>query len=486
MPETPRVLFATSEIFPFSKTGGLGDVMGALPLVLHSEELPCAVATPLYGRFKRGAVDMHLAYSDCLVGYPWPPITADVHQAAINALPVYLISRAEYFDRRFYYNDHKGDYFDNCERFIFFCRAVLALAKRLGEAPAIIHAHDWQTGLLPAYLHYLRLSDPFWRNTKSVFTIHNMAFQGRFASRLFHESGLPPQAWTPDGVEYWGDLNLLKSGIAFADKVITVSPSYAREILEPAHGFGLDGLLARRAAEGDLHGILNGADYSVWDPTQDSFLPETYRVGHMQGKSRCKQALIEEFDLDKNLAHRPVLSFINRLMDQKGIDLLLDIIPEIVKLDVGLVVHGEGDLSYEARLLELADKYPGRVAAKLNYSEYMAHRVQAGSDMFLMPSRYEPCGLSQIYALRYGTLPIVTAVGGLKDTVVPYPLEEATGFSFEGPTPEALLETIGLAVALWENDPKAWMTIRERAMRKNFSWTKSSEKYLELYRQLGL
>ncbi|ABM28019.1 glycogen synthase GlgA [Nitratidesulfovibrio vulgaris] len=479
-----QVVFATSEMYPFSKSGGLGDVLGALPLALHRMGVPTAVVTPFYGRLRTADYPIRLTVSDCHVGYPWAPITCDVFEADYHGMPVYFIHRGEYFDRRYYYNDHKGDYFDNCERFVFFCRALLALMRRLGQPPAVLHAHDWQTALVPAFLYFLRQGDPFWQDTRSVLTIHNLAFQGRFASRLFETSGLPPQAWSVDGAEFWGDFNLLKAGIAYADKVTTVSPSYAREILGPAYGSGLDGILRKRAHA--LHGILNGADYDIWSPGNDRFLPCRYTPTDLAGKAQCKRALIEELGLDPHLARRPILGFIGRLRGQKGIDLLLDILPRLMESDVGVIILGEGNLTHEARALELMEAYRGRVCTIVSYTEDLAHRIQAGSDIFLMPSRYEPCGLTQMYALRYGTPPVATAVGGLRDTIVPWPSPESTGFTFGRCESAAFLRAILDAVHLWTTAPGDWQGMVRRAMAQAFTWERAGRAYLDLYAQLGV
>ncbi len=478
------VFFATSEVYPFSKSGGLGDVMGALPLAMQQSGQPAAVISPFYGRVSTGNYQIRLTISDLPVGYPWAPITADIYEADYHGVPLYFIARGEYFDRRFYYNDHKGDYFDNAERFIFFCRAAIALMERLGEPPAVVHAHDWQTALLPAYIHFLRPFHPFWRQTATMFTIHNLAFQGRFSSRLFDSCGLPPEAWNMDGVEYYGDFNLLKSGIAYADAVTTVSPSYAREILTEKFGCGLDGMLRKR--ELHLYGVLNGADYVVWDPASDPFLPANYSLDNIAGKRICKKKLIEELGLLPRLEKRPLLGFIGRLRGQKGIDLLNSIIPELMEMDVGVVVLGEGNPVHEARILELMENYQGRVAAVVGYTEDLAHRMQAGSDIFLMPSRYEPCGLTQMYALRYGTPPVATAVGGLRDTIEPWPGEQATGFIFGDSSPKDFLQAIKEAVFLWTESPEAWRAMTYRAMRQAFTWTKSCAEYSEIYRKIRL
>ncbi len=479
-----RVYFATSEAYPFSKSGGLGDVMGALPVAMHRQGVPCSVITPFYGRLSTGNYHIRLAISDLPVGYPWGPITADVYETTYHGVPFYFIHRGEYFDRRYYYNEYKGDYFDNAERFIFFCRAAAALMERLGEAPGVVHAHDWQTALLPAYIHFMREKNPFWAETGTMLTIHNLAFQGRFSSRLFASCGLPPEAWNMDGVEFHGDMNMLKAGIAYADAVTTVSPSYAREILTEKFGCNLDGILRKR--EPYLHGILNGADYDVWDPAEDRYLPAPYSADALEGKAVCKETLIADLGLDPAMAKRPLLGFVGRLRGQKGIDLLNEIIPQLMKMNVGVIVLGEGKMEHEARVLQLMENYRGRLCAVVGYTEDLAHRMQAGSDIFLMPSRYEPCGLTQMYALRYGTPPVATAVGGLRDTIVPWPSEQATGFIFTNSAPEEFLAAIQEAVTLWDNDPKAWKAMVVRAMGQAFTWERSSKEYAEVYRKIRL
>lgn len=475
------IVFLTSEIYPFSKSGGLADVMGILPLTLSRMGLRVAVITPFYGRISTGQYPVHLVHENCPVGYPWFDTTADIFRADYQGLPVYFIERGEYFDRRYYYCTYKGDYFDNCERFIFFCRAALAAIRHMGLGARIVHAQDWHAALAMAYLAFWRRSDPFWAGIRTVMSIHNLAFQGRFSYRLFEESGLPLEAWNMEGVEFYNSFNLLKAGIAYADKITTVSPSYAQEIMTPDFGCGLEGILERR--ENDLVGILNGADYSIWSPDQDPFLEQTYSVDNPQGKIECKCSLINTLDLDPFLMTRPILGFIGRLRVQKGIDIVLDIIPELMKLDVGLVVLGEGRADFEERLMAIVEDYPGRIAGIIGYTEEMSHVIQGGSDIFLMPSRYEPCGLTQMYSLSYGTPPVATAVGGLRDTIISYPHPQANGFIFETPTAQALLDSVRQAVTLWE-DREAWAKIQRNAMLANFSWENSAQKYIELYQSL--
>ena len=482
MDPKPDICFVASEMYPFSKTGGLADVIGVLPLTLHKMGHKVCVITPLYGRIATSEFSPHLVYEDINVGYPWPETSADVFRASYYGLPVYFIDRGEYFDRRYYYNTHKGDYFDNCERFIFFCRAALALMKKMGTPPRIVHSHDWHAALVNSYIYYNKRHDPFWEDVSSIFTIHNLAFQGRFSVRLFWDSGLPYEAWNVNGVEYYDSFNLLKGGIAHADLVTTVSPSYALEILTPEFGSGLEGILRKRSA--DLMGILNGADYSVWDPARDKYLEENYSAHDLQGKIVCKKDMIESLGLAPRLMDRPVLGFIGRLRSQKGIDLLLDIIPDLVEKDVGVVVLGEGDALYEAELLNLRELYPRHISGVVGYTEEMAHKIQAGADIFLMPSRYEPCGLTQMYSLRYGTPPVATAVGGLKDTIVPFPDEKSTGFIFENPTSSELLQTLENALVLFE-DKEKWAKLQVRGMEVSFSWKRSAAVYVNAYQTLG-
>lgn len=482
-----QVVFVASEMYPFSKSGGLGDVMGALPPTLARMGVPTAVITPFYGRLRTGESQLKLTMENCPVGYPWAPITVDVFETTYKGVTVYFLHRGEYFDRRHYYNDHKGDYFDNAERFIYFCRAAFAFMRAQGErteeAPAVVHVHDWQTALLPALIHFARETDPFWAATKSLITIHNIAFQGRYSSRLFDGCGLPPEAWHMDGAEYYGDFNLLKTGIAYADLVSTVSPSYAREILTERFGFGLDGILRHR--EHELAGILNGTDYGIWDPRTDRYITERFSRQSIMGKATCKRSLIKELGLSPHLEDKPLLGFIGRLRGQKGIDLLIDILPQLMERDLGVIVLGEGNPRFEHTLLQMMEQYKGRLHAAVTYTEDLAHRIQAGSDCFLMPSRYEPCGLTQMYALRYGTPPIATAAGGLRDSIIPYPHPKSTGFMFPNSDKEAFLATILQAVDLWENDPEAWQDLVRRAMSQAFTWDRSARQYVELYRQLG-
>ena len=475
------ILFATSEIYPFSKSGGLGDVAGVLPLALDQQGRDVAVMTPLYGRVDAMGHSLRLLKENCLVGYPWPEVTADIYVADYHGVSVYFVDRPEYFDRRQFYCTYHGEYFDNCERFIFFCRAVMAWSKWLDTRPTVLHCNDWHTSLIPAYLHEARQTDSFWSETGSVLTIHNLAFQGQYSARLFWESGLSSSAWSMEGAEYYGSFNMLKTGIAYADKVTTVSPSYAGEIMTPEFGYGLEGILSKRAE--DVVGILNGVDYSIWDPRADPFLRAHYGPYDLEGKQLCKEDLLERMGLHSRYANRPILGFIGRMRWQKGVDLILDILPELVEMDLALVFLGEGALETETHLTNLSEQHPGQLAVSIGYTEELSHQIMAGADLFLMPSRYEPCGLTQLYGLRYGTLPVTSNVGGLRDTVVPWPEPGCTGFKFERFHPEEFAATVRAAVDLWA-DPRGWAAVRERAMLRDFSWEQSAREYDNLYRGL--
>ena len=347
----------------------------------------------------------------------------------------------------------------------------------------VIHCHDWQTGLVPAYRSTLFRSDPFFTSTSTLFTIHNIGYQGIFPREKLSVCGLPPETFHPEGMEYWGSISLLKAGLVYSDALTTVSPTYSREIRTPEFGLGMEGILQKRSSV--LHGILNGADDSVWNPATDSYLSSRYDVDHPEEKIVNKAALLREAGLDPSLLERPVLGMTARLSHQKGCDLLLGVLDALEALKVGIVILGEGDPVYEGALREAAEKYAGTMTVTIGFDEALAHRIIAGADIFLVPSLYEPCGLTQMYALKYGTVPVVRATGGLQDTVEEFDPGSRTGNGFKfGPyEPGAFLDAVRRATDLW-SDREAWETLMRNGMRADFSWNRSAERYLDLYQSL--
>ncbi len=475
------MLFVTSEAHPLMKTGGLADVSASLPRALQSLGHQVTLLMPAYrdALAAAGALGVKLA------------ATRDVNGRHVRLLEtrlpgsrnkVWLLDCPALFDRPGNpYHDAGGKaYGDNAERFMLLCRVGELLAEDafgLRWRPDVVHCNDWQTALLPLLLHARRPRPAL------VFTIHNLAYQGLFPYEELDRLGIAPHYWHPDALEFHGSLSFIKGGIVFADRVTTVSPSYAREIQTPAFGHGLDGLLRHRAPV--LSGILNGIDTAAWNPARDPALALNYGAATLARKRHNKIALQAEAGLDTEPA-APLFAFIGRLAEQKGIDLLLQALPALLAHPAQAVVLGSGDAAYEAALGELADAHPGRIALRIGYDEALAHRIEAGADIFLMPSRFEPCGLNQMYSLRYGTVPVVRHVGGLADTVVDATPEaiadgSANGFSFSGDDPAALIGAARRALAA-QADAPLWMRLQLNGMRRDFSWRHSARAYEQLYR----
>jgi starch synthase len=391
-----------------------------------------------------------------------------------------MLDAPRYFDRDGLYGSGDGDYGDNAERFAFFCRAALEWLRTLGTPPDILHCHDWQTALAPAMLRATAALYPELRRVRLMQTIHNLAYQGRFPASAWHLLNLDARYFTREALEFYGEINFLKAGLVFADALTTVSPRYAREIQTPELGEGLDGVLRARA--GRLRGILNGIDYRVWNPAIDAALPARYDVGDLDGKARCKSHLQHALGLREEV-EPPLLAIVSRFAWQKGIDVALDALPAVLETSAAqLAVLGRGDPHLEYRTHLLADRFPARVAVRTGMDEALAHRIVAGADLFLMPSRYEPCGLSQLYSLRYGTVPVVHATGGLDDTVAEFDTAtgDGTGIKFAPDTPAALGDAIQRALEI-RRDPAAWTRLRENAMRQDFSWDRSGRAYRNAY-----
>jgi starch synthase len=467
-----KVWFVASEVAPFSKTGGLADVAGSLPRALDALGLDVTVVAPCY----RGA----WAAGVPLENRPYPlgvPVGVQTYQAGVESgrLPgssvrVHLLRYDLFFDRDGLYGTGWGDYTDNLTRFVFLCRGAMELARALGERPDVFHAHDWQTGLVPVYAR--ALYGGAFAHARSVLTIHNMAYQGVFPAATFPATGLDWARFNWEELEFWGQVNLLKGGLVYADAITTVSPTYARQIQQAPQGCGLEGVLRLRAEE--LYGILNGADYGQWDARTDPHLPAHYDAASLEGKARCKAALQQELGLPANPG-APLLGMVGRFAEQKGFALLDLVARGLVDLGAQVAILGSGDGSITRRMQELAGRFPGAVAARTAFDEGLAHRIQAGADIFLMPSLYEPCGLGQIYAMRYGTVPVVHATGGLADTVGPQ-----TGFRFEPYHATAFYEAAAEAVRAYRV-PGRWRELVRAGMSQDFSWERSAREYAALY-----
>jgi starch synthase len=481
MTEPLKVWFLASEVSPFAKTGGLADVAGSLPACLKNLGVDIRVGLPFYRTVKDGSFEIKKSLEGLEVPLGDTILRGDVLETSTeDGVPVYLFDREDFFDRSGLYGTPKGDYPDNLERFSFFCRAALLFAKETGLRFDVIHCHDWQTGLIPAYLKTLFKADPFFSDVASVMTVHNLGYQGLFPADKFSICGLPATEFHLEGIEFWGKISLLKAGIVYADAITTVSPTYSQEIQRPEFGLGMEGIFKKRSA--DVYGILNGADYHTWDPAADRHINAHYSISNIKDKGQCKAALINELGLDQRFADRPLLAMISRLAAQKGCDLLVEIARDIVELDAGLVVLGAGEEKYERFLIGLGKKYPESIAVRIGFDEPRAHRIMAGADMLLIPSRYEPCGLTQIYALKYGTVPIVRATGGLDDTIKEFdPVSgRGNGFKFVEYEAEAFLDQIKEAVRLFEEGTN-WMKLVENGMRSDFSWERSAQEYIYVY-----
>jgi len=485
-----NILFVSSEVEPFAKTGGLADVSGALPQSIKGSEHEIRVIMPRYGSINERKSKLHEMIRLKEIDVPMGPKarTASVKSSFITnntvKVQVYFLDNPALFGRSglYIHPDTKKDYPDNDERFIFFCRGVLEVLKKLGWQPDIIHCNDWPTGLIPAYLKTVYRDDPFYKETRSVFTVHNMAYQGTFPKSTFPKTLLPAELMSVDGVEAYGHVNFLKAGLVFADAITTVSERYAQEIRTTEEfGSGLQGVV--NARKSDVSGILNGVDYSVWDPAVDQLIPVKYDPKSLDLKLEDKKALLAKLGLPFD-EHVPVLGIISRLADQKGFDLIGEELDHLMKMNLQLVVLGTGEKKYHDLFERAQRKYPQKVAVALTFNNDLAHLIEAGSDMFLMPSRYEPCGLNQIYSLRYGTIPIVRATGGLDDTIDDVSGTGGTGFKFKNYAGADMLKAIGRALAAFD-DRAGWRKLMKNGMAKDFSWDASAKKYIALYRNLS-
>jgi starch synthase len=475
-----RVLVASSEIVPFAKTGGLADVTGALPKALRRIGVEADCVLPLYRTVDRKRFPLSREGPSVQVPLGNRVETGTVLQAdAEGGVRAFLIRNDRYFDRDHLYGTKDGDYADNCERFTFFCRAVMEWMVASGRRYDILHCNDWQTALIPAYVRTLYAHGAAFDSTRTVFTVHNLGYQGLFWNHDLPLTGLGWELFTPQGLEFYGKLNLLKAGLVFADVLTTVSDTYSREIQTPEYGHGLEGVLYERRE--DLHGILNGVDYDDWNPETDRHIAARFSRSDLSGKEACRADLLEEFGW-KGPAPEPVIGLVGRLTVQKGFDLLEQIGAWLGKQPVRVVVLGTGERRYEEAMAELVRRHPERISVRLAFDDRLAHKVEAGADIYLMPSRYEPCGLNQIYSMKYGTVPVVRNTGGLADTVVDADRdpERGTGFTFDGYDAEELKDAVLRALAAYA-DRERWKAIVLRGMEKDFSWDSAARRYVALY-----
>jgi starch synthase len=471
-----RILFVSPEGLPFCKTGGLADVVEALPKALVEMGHEVAVVLPRY----RGTKVEKVLLPSLTVpnGAKWRfPAIAD--GGVVSGVRYFFVDDPEYFDREKLYGDQGQDYPDNAERYAAFSRAAIEIAKQVWQ-PEVIHCHDWQSALVPTVLRMQYAADPAMQRVPVVLTVHNMGYHGSFSRDVLGQVGLPESLFTIEGLEFYGQVNYLKGGLIFADYITTVSRKYAQEVQTPEYGHGLDGVIRTRADR--LVGILNGVDYSAWSPEKDKFAAARYSAADLTGKRACKQDLLGQFKLPEKNLGRPVIGIVSRFADQKGFDLIAEVADDLMKENLAVVALGTGDPKYEKLFAGLAKKFRERFGVRIGYDNALAHKIEAGADMFLMPSRYEPCGLNQIYSLRYGTVPVVRATGGLDDTIEDFDpgTGRGTGFKFEAYDGRALLECIRGALRVFA-DSAAWRKLQANGMAKDFSWKASAAEYAKLY-----
>ncbi len=456
-----KIVMVASEVVPFAKTGGLADVAGALPLALEKQGQDVIIIMP-------GYKSVHNLKTPAIKNFQ-----EGVSYASIGKnIRVYFIDSEKYFGRDQLYGDKTGDYKDNLDRFSYFCKKSLELLKVIKFKPDIIHCHDWQSALVPVYLKNILADDPFYKEVKTIFTIHNIGYQGLFAKEELLKTGLDWGVFNSDMLEYYDKINILKGGIVFSDLINTVSDTYSKEIQTKEFGFGMEGILAKRKE--DLFGIINGLDYAIWDPASDNKIAENFSAKDLAGKAADKADLQKLSKLPQK-AGVPLLGIVSRLAQQKGFDILAEGIDAICKMDLQLVILGTGDQKYHDILEAMVKKYPKVISLHIKFDDALAHKIYAGSDIFLMPSKYEPCGLGQMISLRYGTVPLVFKTGGLADTV-----DDKNGYVFDKYSKDELIKTIKKAVKDFKSK-KDWKELQLRGMKCNFSWSAQSKKYIELY-----
>jgi len=455
-----KILFLSSEVVPFAKTGGLADVAGALPVALEHQGLEVRIALPRYKEIK---VEGNFAR----IG---------------KRIKVYFIVNDNLYNKDGIYVDEEGkDHSDNLERFAYYCKEALELVKRDGFKPDIIHCNDWQTGLVPVYLKTLYRKDDFFKDTKTVFTIHNLAYTGSFDESEWDKTGLDKSLFTINGLEYYGGFSLLKGGLIFSDVITTVSPTYAKEIQTKEFGCGMEGILKSRARS--LHGVLNGIDYDIWDPLTDKVLYKNYSADDIEAKYVNKKMLLKELGLKTDI-NSPLIGTVGRLAEQKGYDILAEIVNKLCDMDIGFVLLGAGEQRYQRIFKKVAKKHPSNTSVNLTFNAALAQKIYAASDIFIMPSRYEPCGLGQLISFKYLTVPVARKTGGLADTVIEYntQTQEGNGFLFNDCLPAHLLNAIRKAVSVYK-DKQSWLKLIKKIATYDFSWDRSARKYVEIYKK---
>jgi len=475
-----KIFVVASECVPFSKTGGLADVVGALPKALVARGHEVTVFLPRYRSTAPGPV----ALSSLSIPIGRDLLFPDIQDGrALDGVRYFFVDFPPYFDRDDLYGSGNVDYPDSAERFTLFSRAALEFLKRT-SAPDLIHCHDWQSALVPTLLKSVHADDPQLGRVPVVFTLHNLAYQGLFPSSVLDRLMLPAGLFSIDGLEFYGMVNFMKGALVFADFVTTVSPRYAREIQTPEYGHGLDGVIRNRATT--VAGILNGVDYTEWNPETDKLIAANYSAANLEGKKACKKDLLQRFNLPHTDLRKPVLGIVSRFATQKGFDLIEEVAVQLMENNLFMVALGTGETRFEMMFRRLAQDYPKKVAVRVAYDNTLAHKIEAGSDLFLMPSRWEPCGLNQIYSLRYGTVPVVRSTGGLDDTVEPFDLAtgQGTGFKFTRHTGSAFLERLLEALAVFRRHPQAWRQLMKNGMTKDFSWNRSAAEYEALFQQV--
>lgn len=478
-----KILFTSSEVVPFAKTGGLADVSGVLPRAIKAQGHDVRVVMPKYKVVDNQKFGLRTLTKSLSI-----PVGEEIAIVSIlegeleREIPVYFIDYKPYFERKELYGTSEGAYEDNAERFILFSRALLEAVKAIGFQPDVIHCNDWQTGLIPVYLKTLYKKDPFFQKTATVLTIHNIAYQGTFPKQTLNLAGLGEEEFTPEKLEFHGQVSFLKGGLVYADVLNTVSVTYSKEIqCSPEFGYGLEGVLAHRRQ--DLYGILNGVDYDEWNPAKDQFIAVNYTIGEIDKKMECKRALLKENNLPVNLEW-PLVGIVSRLAQQKGLDIIGEAIDEIMDLDLYFILLGTGEEEYHMLFSRIGRKYSRKAAIHITFDNRLAHRIYAGCDLFLMPSRYEPCGLGQLISLAYGTASIVNPTGGLADTIEEFEPEtgKGNGFLLSEYSATALVNALKRAITVYRQK-ETWQRLVNNMMEANFSWVTSTKEYLKLYQK---